>query len=133
MKPLRSGHVVIVELIIVILFFSLSSVVIVRLFVAASQLSRQSTASTDLLLSCQNWADQLLAEDDYAAYLAANGWTADGDGLSLAVDGGTLKASAFAREEGSNGQLLSCELSACVDNEEVFALPVARYQTEGAP
>jgi len=130
MKSLRKGHAIIIELIIIILFFSLSSVVIVRLFAAAHQLSTQSTASTQLLLTAQSWADQLLSEDDFSIFLSENGWSDEENGLSLAVDGGTLKVTGLREEEGLNGKLTSCEISACLDEQEIFTLPVARYRPE---
>lgn len=133
MKSFRKGHAIIVELIIVILFFSLSSVIIMRLFSAAHQLSEQSTASTKLLLAAQSWADQLMAEDDFTVFLAENGWSGDEDGFALEVDGGTLKATGFYEEQGLNGSLSSYEIAAFVNQREVFAFPVARYRGEDVP
>ena len=132
MKPLRNGHAIMIELMIIILFFSLSSVVIVRLFATAHQLNRQSTISTKLLLTAQSWADQLMTEDDFSIYLAESGWAKEDDGLSLAVEGGILKVTGILEEDGSNGKLSSCELSAFVDESEVFVFPIARYRPEEA-
>lgn len=133
MKPLRNSHAVMVELMIIILFFSLSSVVVVRLFAAAHQLNRQSTASTRLLLTAQSWADQLRGEDDFQAFLAENGWKNNEDGLSLAVEGGIVKVTNLHEEEGSNGRLSSCDIAAFMEEQEVFSLPIANYQPEGKP
>ena len=122
-----------IELMIIILFFSLSSVIIVQLFAAAHRLSVQSSGSTKLLLSAQSWADRMLTEDDVTAFLLENGWADGGNGLYLEADGGTLWVSRHVVEKGTGGKLMSCEITAYVQEKEVFTLPVARYSLEGEP
>ncbi len=133
MKQFRSSRAIMIELMIIVLFFSLSSVIIVRLFAAADQLSIHCTASAKLLQTGQSWADRLQAEEDIPGYLLANGWTQDENGLSLSVDGGILSVSGIKAEEGANGWLDSCELTAFTDQQEIFTLPIARYRSEAQP
>ncbi|HPJ01644.1 MAG TPA: hypothetical protein PKU80_02255 [Candidatus Limiplasma sp.] len=133
MKPLRNGRMLMIELMIIILFFSLSSVTVVRLFAAASQLSRQSTVSTTLLQTAQSWADLLQAEDDFQAFLQKNGWDEEGDAMSLSVDGGLLKLTGLTIQNGTGGRLIACTLAAFVDEQEMFTLPIVRYAPEDLP
>lgn len=135
MKPLRNSRALMVELMIIIVFFSLSSVIIVQLFAAANHISRESSVSTSLLQSAQSWADRIQAEDDISAFLTGNGWTYQEDGyfFSLAADGGELRVSDIRETQGISGRLVACEVTAYIGEDSIFSLPVARYRGEGAP
>lgn len=58
MKPIRRTNIVLIELIIVILFFSLSSVITLQLFVEANRQSKESKVTTDLLIKMENKANE---------------------------------------------------------------------------
>ena len=58
MKPIRRTNIVLIELIIVILFFSLSSVITLQLFVEANRQSKESKVTTDLLVKIENKANE---------------------------------------------------------------------------
>jgi hypothetical protein len=133
MKPLRNSRAVLMELMIIVLFFALSSVIIVRLFAAAHQTSSQSAESAKLLQAAQTWADRLRASDDFTAELRDNGWNPAEGGFMLAAGGGALSVTGLREEEGLRGSLSACELSASILGREIFVLPIARYMPEGEP
>ena len=72
----KSGSAVfLMELTLVILFFSLSTVVTLRLFVAAHQQERQSTLHSDALELAENTAELFRAQG-VSFFDAADGWNA---------------------------------------------------------
>lgn len=75
MKPIRRTNIVLIELIIVILFFSLSSVITLQLFVEANRQSKESKITTDLLIKMENKANEFYENPlTIAEQFLSEGW-----------------------------------------------------------
>lgn len=129
------------ELTLVILFFSLSAVVTLRLFVTARQQEQLSALRSDAMELAENTAEQVHAQGA-SFFDSQNGWTItsqekDGSVYTYTHDGSGLKLEVFLKQEktgagtleigevrvtgsdqsGGQGQMLCC-------------LPVGRYTPE---
>jgi len=125
---------VLIELVIVLLFFSLSAAVILQLFVAAHERSvRSEVASIGTLLaediSGRFAVSELVAED----FFAEDGWTTDAAGymreawagdnrLTMTAHGGTEKTPA--------GMLDQWTLTVFSGEDSIISVPMARYVPE---
>lgn len=93
MKTAGKKNPALVELILVILFFSLSSTVLVQLFVRAKDMSETSRAQTMGLVFAQDWIEQWKANPAHpeTVFLADEGWkeedsTEGGPCFSIEID-----------------------------------------------
>ncbi len=135
MKTGNRSNALLVELLIVVMFFMLASTVLLQVFSTAhNQISRAGTR-TRALNEAQNVADRLYTaktpEDEDTA-LASLGFSSDESGAQvLEKDGYTLtvRCDLQARKAG-NMRLYTVE--AYQTDELLFTLPVARYE-EGQP
>ena len=121
------ANLVLLELLIVLLFFALSATVMLRLFAGAYSASRESRQKSDLLLAAQDWAERLYACEEPAALLQEGGFC-EADGL-WTLDGaeGRLCVRLSEAESGA-GRLRDIRLSALNPaGEAVLTLPVCRY------
>lgn len=132
-----SGHVTLVELMLVTLFFALSSVVITRLFIASDGVRNASHAYTRAGVEAQDWADRLYAQTgegaDLRAFLLQNGWAQDADADALVLERGlyALVADGFEARDNGAGVLHACLITARRGGEALFALPVSRFVAHG--
>ncbi len=79
------GNILLIELLIVILFFSLSQVVMVRVFASAHETSHESVRLRHALMACQYVAEHLSVSEDPAALLLSLDYTG-GDGTYIRCD-----------------------------------------------
>ncbi len=120
-----------IELVIVLLFFSLSAVVILQLFVAAHDKSVDSAVGTEATLMAEDIAERFRAGGlEPGVFLAGDGWTeaagaytrqaeASGHAVRLTAD--------VAREVTPAGSLDTITLTVYDDDSVVVSLPVVRY------
>ena len=131
------SNVLLVEILIVILFFMLSATVLVRVFAAARNMTARTAVETKALAQAQNVADTLYTSNDIEAALlsmdfnmAHETWSRDYEGFTLCVTGEEEKTQA--------GDLWQGEVSAFYSKrdpntknpveEALFSLPCARYR-----
>lgn len=131
MKDSHRANTLLVELLIVILFFMLAATTIVELFATARQKSRTATIRTEAVMLAQNMADELYLSEDpdsvlnaYAFKQEENGWVFDKDSYQINV----------TKEEDklTNGTLRKMEISVSADDQVLFTLPCDKYMAEGA-
>ena len=131
MRDSHRANTLLVELLIVILFFMLAATTIVELFATARQKSRTATIRTNAIMVVQNMADELYLADDPESVLKAyelvpgeNGWTAEKDGYQINV----------TKEDDvrENGTLRKVEISVIADDKVLLTLPCDKYIAEGA-
>ena len=127
MKSGNRSNALLVELLIVVMFFMLSSTVLLDLYSTSRNQSVRAGVLTKALNEAQNIADRLYVSDDAEAALMEMGfekqdgkWLKTGDTCDFIV-------SAFA-ESTESGTLYRQEVSAVQGEETYFMLPVARYQ-----
>lgn len=135
--PARSfrGRVTLLELVFVTLFFALSSVLILRLFIVSDAMRNASGASTQAAIAAQDWADRLYASpEDMRVVLQDGGWQYDLDGgLTLKEAEYTLFATDFISESIATGALTGCRITAYHGQDMLFTLPVSRFRQGEAP
>ena len=126
-RRFRNGPVL-MELIIVILFFALSASVILQVFAAGYGQSGRTRRLDGALVTAQDWAERLSATDDMEQLLLDGGWQVQADGtLRLDVQQGVTLTAALSEERGDAGTLYRARIVAADGDEEAFTLPVANY------
>lgn len=124
------GNILLIELLIVILFFSLSAAVTLRLYDRAHARSIKSQRLEEAILSLQDLAEQLYASDSMAEFLLGQGFARDGEQYTAEVNGFNISA-CLSEKATRAGVLESADLTALYGGEAVYALPVSRYEARG--
>ena len=123
------------ELTLVILFFSLSAVVTLRLFVTAHQQEQQSALRSDALELAEDTAEQFHAQGT-AFFNSADGWSSAAleDGTVYRFDGSDLLLEVFLRQESTvagaleTGEVRITGSEKSIGRGQVLcSLPVGRY------
>lgn len=127
------GNILLIELLIVILFFSLSQVLMVRVFASAHEKSRGSVQLRHALMVCQDVAEQLSASDNPDALLLRLNFTGESGSYFRCEEQGFDVYVHCAEEETTAGTLCTATITAQKDDREILTLPVSRYvPKEGA-
>ena len=126
MKQNGRMNTLLVELIIVVLFFMLASTTLVQIFGAAKQYSNRAGACTQAMMQAQNMAEALYAapsvEDkltEWGFELTEGQWRKDCGSYVMTAD--------HAQESTEAGTLLRTTLSPQYQGDALFTLPVVRY------
>ena len=137
MRNRNRSNVLLVEILIAVLFFMLSATVLVKIFVAARNMTVRSGVESMAIADAQNVAETMYAAEDIDATLEGMGfysshgaWTLDRGDYTLYVDG---KA-----EPTEAGELWSGTVSAFyklrnpdaarAEDEQLFSLTCTRYK-----
>ena len=127
MKSGNRSNALLVELLIVVMFFMLSSTVLLQVFSTARSQSAQSGKLTEAVNEAQSMADRLYAADDAESLLAEMGctqeegqWRLSGDRFDLTV--------AISLEQQPFGELLRYRVQAVSEGKTLVDLPAARYR-----
>ena len=126
MKQNGRVNALLVELLIVVLFFMLAATTLMEIFGAAKANSTRAGAGSAALLQAQNMVECLYAADDAEAALEELGFVRTGDVWRIAEDEYELVAS-YNIEQTAGGALRCVVLSAAHNGEELFSLPATRY------
>ena len=123
-------NTLLMEILIVVLFFALCSTVILDVFVGAHNQSAQA----DALTAAQSLADRLYAADEREDVLRQSGFFERGDGTWHLSCGAYDLLVTLGEETYSAGTLETAEVTALENEQTIFTLPSARYvQGEVAP
>lgn len=132
MKTANRSNALLVELLIVVIFFMLASTVLLQVFTESRNQGQRAGAINDSLAAAQNAADRLYAagaEENGAVRVlremgfeadAASGWYLDKEDYHLLVYLDT--------EDRPAGRMHLYTVTAYQAENELFALPVARYE-----
>ena len=127
MKSGTRSNALLVELLIVVMFFMLSSTVLLQVFATARSQSAQSGKLTKAVNEAQTMADRLYASEDAESLLTEMGCTQE-DGLwRLSGEDYDLTVS-LDLEQRPYGELLRYRVQAVCDGETLVDLPAARYR-----
>ena len=120
------ANALLVELLLVILFFMIGSTTLVELFANAKHRTIQARATNTAIMEAQNIADDLYGADDPDAVLKTLGFS-EADGVwTLEEDEYTLKVTQ-QEEAAEAGVLRTFTVSATGDGADLFSLPSTRY------
>lgn len=117
------GAILLAELMIAILFFSLSAAIAVGVLTGAFQMSREATDGERALNMAQEAAESIAAADDLDALLARYALGVEEDGL-------LLKMTCEKRAQ-SGGLLYQIALTVSRGETALVELPASRYVPEG--
>lgn len=138
MNKTSKPNSMLIELVIVLLFFSLSAAVILQLFFAAHNASVRASVDSSALMMAEDVAERFSVSDLTAdAFLAADGWTMQDDHFTRDVteQKRTLRFTAnTASEPAAAGTLETMSLTVTDGDTEIVTLPIVRYTPEeGTP
>lgn len=126
MKSGSRANALLVELLLVIFFFMLSSAILVQLYADAKLRSRTAEATNSSMLEAQNIAEDLYATDDPEAVLTEYGFT-EQDGVWVQEKKGyTLKVTPRI-EETESGLLRTYDVSGLEGDKVLLTLPSTRF------
>jgi len=129
----EKGNALLVELVIVILFFALSQVIVLQAFVKAQQLNHAAEVTSLALLSAEDTAETLAASNDAESTLRSLGYHAvEGQYQTDSKDGYRITAD-ISHFTQPTGVITTVELSAYRDAAKLFTLPAVRYQEANTP
>ena len=127
MKSGNRSNALLVELLIVVMFFMLSSTVLLQVFATARSQSALSGKLTEAVNEAQSMADRLYASEDAESLLTEMGcaqedglWRLPGEDFDLTV---TLDL-----ERRPCGELLRYRVQAVSEGKTLVDLPAARYR-----
>ncbi len=127
MKTGNRSNALLVELLIVVMFFMLSSTVLLQIFSTARNQSAESGLLVQALNEAQSLSDRLYAAQDPEDALREMGcsqenglWRLSGEAFDLTV--------AVSREAQPYGELTRCQVQAVSGENVLVNLPSARYQ-----
>ena len=127
MKSGNRSNSLLVELLIVVMFFMLSSTVLLQIFSTARSQSAKSGKMTQALNAAQSMADQLYAAADPESVLKEMGCSQEEDLWRL--PGGSFDLTiSISREQQPFGELQRYRVQAVSNGETLVDLPAARYQ-----
>jgi Tfp pilus assembly protein PilV len=126
------SNVLLTELIIVVLFFSLIAVTVVQMFVAAYRQSTQAARVQRALIVAQDCAEQISGQSEPADALLEAGFTMEAAGTyDKEEDGFLLKAKLQPTQVSSAGLLVGGEVrvfaSGAADADALVTLPAFSY------
>ena len=130
MKP--KGRIVLIELLIAFLFFSLAAVIALQLFAHGQEFSRQSTLRSAALRQAQSLAERLYASNETEALLRNIGFEKQDSAYTMKADGALYKVSLSASGTEA-GVIQNMVITAYEGEKELFTLPVSRYEGGKAP
>ena len=120
------ANALLVELLLVILFFMLSATTIVELFAGAKHKTVQARATSEAIMEAQNIADDLYGADDPDTVLKELGFS-EGDGVWTLEETEYTLTVLQKEEETEAGILRTFKVSATGDGKDLFSLPSTRY------
>ena len=116
-----------IELVIVILFFSLSQVVLVQVFAGSQILTKENEDLNYAVLELQNLAEQLYAGADPEQTLLENGFEQEDGQYVYPVRRGIHLGVTLQQEEQPSGLLVEMILSAHLEKTELMTFSCVRY------
>ena len=132
---MQSGknNMLLVELLIVLLFFALSQAIVVQVFARAQQVNHAADLQNRTLSTAQNAAEALAVSEDPAATLQQLGFTVADGAYALAVEGEYTLSASILRAAQPAGMLTTVQIEGQRANETLFTLPACQYREVTAP
>lgn len=123
-------NTLLMEILIVVLFFALCSTVILDVFVGAHNQSERAGAQADALTAAQSLADRLYAADARKNVLRESGFVEDEAGAWHLNCGNYDLLVTLGEEACPAGTLETAQVTALRAEQMLFTLPSARYLPE---
>lgn len=130
----RPNHkALLTELLVMLLFFTLSQVIVLQVFIKAEEINHDTQICNHALMQAESIAETLVVSDNVEQELLALDFTQDGEAYTLtSAEGYSLRA-VITHLRQSSGDLTTVELIALQEKTEMFMLPVSQYRGVSAP
>lgn len=122
----RNGNALLVELMIVVLFFMLCATVLMQLFVSARNISYEAGCRSDALCEAQNLADRIFTSDDAPALLDSLEYEREGNVWTGTFGRYTMRAEVYD-EILETGTMRRAQVEVINGEEGLIMLPCSRY------
>ena len=126
MKNGSRANALLIELLIVILFFMFAATTLVELFGAARERSRRAEILSAAALASQNAAEALYDAEETEPWLKEMGFAQEENGWIREEDGYALRVTE-EKNETEAGVLRTVIVAAEYDGKTILALPSVRY------
>ena len=113
MEGQNKGNVLLTELVIVVLFFSLIAVTVAQMFVMSHQKGKINAYTQRALIAAQDWAEALSGQPDPEQALLGAGFVQESDGsYQQTAEDGALRVEAriAPEEQTATGRLVGAEI-----------------------
>ena len=127
MRSRPKSSALLMELLIVILFFMIASMILIRVFAAARLQSEKAEMITDSLSEAQNVADRLYVSEEPEILLESLGFSSQ-DGVWVRDSGKYRMEALIAEERDEAGFFRRQEVRVISEDEMLFSLPCSRRQ-----
>lgn len=127
MRSRPKSSALLMELLIVILFFMIASMILIRVFAAARLQSEKAEMITDSLSEAQNVADRLYVSEEPEILLESLGFSSQ-NGVWVRDSGKYRMEALIAEERDEAGIFRRQEVRVISEDEMLFSLPCSRRQ-----
>lgn len=127
------GNTLLIELMVVILFFALSQAIVLQVFARAQTLNHEAQVSDYALMRAEDTIETLAASTDTVTALQSLGFAPSGGDYELVSPDGYRLTASIARFTQPSGELITVGLHAYRGTVELFMLPAVRYQGVEVP
>ena len=127
------GNTLLIELMVVILFFALSLTIVLQVFSRAQALNSDAQITNDALLCAEDAAETLAVSANAEEALRSLGFAPNGGDYELVSPNGFRLVASLSRFSQPSGELTRVSLSAYRGANELFTLPAVRYQEVNTP
>lgn len=127
------GNMLLIELMIVLLFFSLAQVTVVQVFAAAHQQAMSSRATHTALTIAQDMAERMHGANDPAQVLMDSGFVLADDTYVLEKDRGFVLQVKLSQLSQPAGVLRTAVFTAVNGEKTLFTFPGVSYEGASVP
>lgn len=127
MRKSSQANALLVEIMLVVLFFCISCTAILELFVVTRQQSDRAAILSHAQYEIQSLSDVLFLADDAEALLSDLGFQKTGESWSRSYENGLDILVSGSWEDTEAGQIRHVGISAVSNGEDLFSLPCDRY------
>lgn len=127
MRSRPKSSALLMELLIVILFFMIASMILIRVFAAARLQSEKAEMITDSLSEAQNVADRLYVSEEPEILLESLGFSSQ-NGVWVRDSGKYRMEALIAEERDEAGIFRRQEVRVISEDEMLFSLPCSHWQ-----
>ena len=128
----RRSNALLVELMIVIMFFMLASTFLMEVFAKSHELSEKAEAIAEAVMDVQNVADSLYVAGEPEDVLLSMGFEKTQDGYLLVKEDYEMRVTDKS-EDVSTGTMYYREVQALRNSEALITLPVTRFEEATDP
>ena len=129
----HQNNLLLIEMVIVLLFFALSQAVVLQVFTKAQQINRNAEIANHALMRAEDTAETLAAQADAVTALLSLGFVAQENQYVLTdADGYRLEAGVHRLTQPA-GTLTTVEINAYQNDHLLFTLPAVQYREATTP